>query len=291
MSATLEGIPIRPTYRRRRFVKQAARYVTMSAIAAVMLLPIIWILVSSIRPAGSIFRYTSELTWRTFIPDAITWDNYRLILSSDFPKAILNTVFVGIVTAVLGVFVNSAAGFAFAVFDFPFKRVLFASVLASFMVPFESIVIPLYQIVQTIGWVNSYQALIVPGIANGLVIFLFRQFVAALPTELYDAARADGANWFQVYMRIVLPLAWPTVVTGALMLFIFQWEAFFWPLVVASDTQYTVVQVAIARNITYEETAWGQLFSSMSVAILIPLCLYMIAQRYYVRTIVNSGLK
>jgi ABC-type glycerol-3-phosphate transport system permease component len=263
----------------------------MIVLAVLLLLPIVWVLLSSIRPAGAIFQYTTDISWRTFIPEQVTLDNYRLVLASDFPRAVANTVFVAAVTVACGVFVNSAAGFAFARFAFPFKRALFVLVIVTFMVPFESIVLPLYQLVRSIGWVNSYQALIVPGIANGLVIFLFRQFVAALPNELFEAARVDGASWWSIYWRIVLPLSWPTIVTAALMLFIFQWEAFFWPLVAASGSDYVVVQVAIARNITYEDTAWGSLFGSMSIAIIVPMLLYLFAQRYYIRTIASTGMK
>ncbi len=267
------------------------RYLTMTIIAVVMLMPLMWMLVSSIRPASGIFQYTSILSWRSILPEVITLDNYREVFQSDFPRAIYNSLFIGIVTVAVGLFVNSAAGFAFAVFEFPFKRTLFLLVMVTFMVPFESIVIPLYQLIRALGWVNSYQALIVPAIANGFVIFLFRQFVTALPKELYEAARVDGASWWQIYWRIVLPLSFPTIVTAALMMFILQWESFFWPLVAASGDDYTVVQVALARHTTEVQTAWGRLFSSLSITVLIPMALYLLAQRFYVRTIAGTGLK
>ncbi|MER2533828.1 MAG: carbohydrate ABC transporter permease [Rhizobiaceae bacterium] len=271
--------------------RTALRYLVMIIVAVVMLMPMAWMFISSIRPASSIFQYTSILSWRSIFPEVITLDNYREVFRSDFPRAIYNSLFIGIVTVAAGIFVNSAAGFAFAVFDFPFKRTLFLLVMVTFMVPFESIVIPLYQLIRTLGWVNSYQALIVPAIANGFVIFLFRQFVAALPKELYEAARVDGATWWQIYWRIVLPLSFPTIVTAALMMFILQWESFFWPLVAASGDDYTVVQVALARHTTAEHTAWGRLFGSLSITVLIPMALYLLAQRFYIRTIAGSGLK
>lgn len=267
------------------------RYLTMSVLAIIMLMPLLWMFISSIRPAASIFQYTSLLSWRTLIPEAVTFDNYLQVFRSDFMRALGNSFFIGIVTVVFGIFVNSAAGFAFAVFEFRFKRLLFLLVMVTFMVPFESIVIPLYQLIRALGWVNSYQALIVPAIANGFVIFLFRQFVAALPRELYEAARVDGANWWQIYWKIVMPLSIPTIVTAALMMFILQWESFFWPLVAASDDKFTVVQVALARHTTAEQTAWGSLFGSMSIAVLVPMVLYLFAQRFYIRTISGTGIK
>lgn len=279
------------TYKRWQPLRTSLRYFALVAVAVLLLLPLLWMLVSSVRPAATVFEYTTNVGWRTLIPESLTLENYRLALASDLTRGIVNTIFIATTSVFAGVAVNSMAGFAFATFDFRFKNLLYVAVLVTFMVPFESIVLPLYELIRAFGWVNSYQALIVPGIANGLVVFLFRQFFAALPEELFDAARADGANWFQVYWKIALPLAWPTVVTAALMLFIFQWDSFFWPLVAASSPDYVVVQVAIARNITYEQTAWGQLFSSMSIAIIVPLALFMLAQKHYVRSITDSALK
>lgn len=267
------------------------RYILLTTVALILITPLVWMVVSSLRPAGTIFQYTTNISLRTFIPESLTLENYRHALRSDLTRAIGNTVFIGVVSVLVGVVVNSMAGFAFAVFQFRFKSALFIFVLLTFMVPFESIVLPLYQLIRALGWANSYQALIVPGIANGLVVFLFRQFFAGLPFEIYDAARADGANWFQVYWRIAMPLAWPAVVAGSLMLFIFQWDSFFWPLVAASAPKYTVVQVAIARNITYEQTVWGQLFSSMTLAIVVPLVLFLLVQKRYVQSITYVGVK
>lgn len=275
-----------------RVALETLRYLTMVVATLVFLVPLVWLFVSSIRPAGTIFQFVTQLSWRTFIPETVTLENYRaLLMDSDFPRALFNTVFVGVATVVAGVLINAAAGFAFATFSFRGKRVLFAIVLATFMMPFESIVLPLYVLIRDLGWVNSYQALILPAVANGLVIFLFRQFMAAIPFEIYDAARIDGGSWFQIFVRIATPLSWPTIATASLMLFVSQWEAFFWPLIAASAPEYTVVQVAITRNITFEKTAWGNLFASTSVAVLVPLILYVFLQRYYIRSIVESGIK
>src|ERR1019366_156615 len=148
----------------------------------------------------------------------------------------------------------SMAGFAFAVFRFPLRRLLFVLVLASFMMPLESIVMPLYTLMRFLGWTDTWQALILPEVASGLAIFLFRQFFAAIPRDLYEAARIDGASWWQIYWRLVLPLSGPTIATAALMQFVAQWDAFFWPIVAASAPEMTMVQVAIARNANLETT-------------------------------------
>lgn len=268
-----------------------ARYTALSLVLVVMVLPLAWLFISSIRPAGEIFRWSHEFGWRTFIPGELTLQNYATLDQIGYWRALRNTLFVCGATMILGLLVNAAAGFAFAVFSFPLKRTLFAFVLLSAMMPFEGIVIPLYTLIRAFGWVDTYAALILPEVASGFVIFLFRQFFAGLPKEFYEAARVDGATWFHIFWRIAVPLSWPVVVTGAMMLFIFQWEAFFWPLVAAPSPDHALVQVAIARNRSLEETAWGRLFSSTTLACLIAIVPFLVFQRFYLRGLTAGGLK
>lgn len=274
-----------------RFGAGLARYAALIAIATVLLLPLIWLVLSSFRPAGEIFANSHQFTWRTFVPSVVTFENYTSLVETGFFRALANSLFVGVATMALGLLVNASAGFAFAVFEFPGRGLLLILVLASAMMPFEAIVIPLYQIIRWLGWVDSYQALILPEVANGLVIFLFRQFFVAVPREFYEAARVDGASWGRIFFKIALPLSWPVIVTGALMQFMTQWEAFFWPLVAAPSPDHTLVQIAITRNISFEETSWGRLFSSTTIACLVALVPFLAFQRVYLRNIASSGLK
>jgi ABC-type glycerol-3-phosphate transport system permease component len=261
------------------------RHAALVLIAAVLLLPIYWLVMSSFRPAEDIFRHAGQFSLQTLVPAQLTLENYRAILAAEFPRAVFNSLFVSATTVALGILVNSMAGFAFAVFEFRFKKPLFILVLLSFMMPFESIVIPLYTLMRWLGWVNTYAALIMPDVASGLVVFLFRQFFAGIPREVYEAARVDGASWWAIYLRMTMPLSGPTVATASLMMFIHQWDAFFWPLVAASTPDLVVVQVAIARNMTMEQANWGSLFASASTAVLIALVPFLLLQRYYIRVV------
>lgn len=267
------------------------RYGALVIVATLLLLPIYWLIMSSFRPGGDIFRYATDVGWRTLLPQTLTLEHYRTMLAGDMPRAVFNSVFIAIVTVTIGTFVNALAGFAFAVFEFPFKRLLFAFVLLSFMMPFESIVIPLYTLIRTLEWTNSYAALIVPELANGLVIFLFRQFFLGIPREIYEAARVDGASWWTIFLRLTMPLSGPTIATASLMQFIHQWDAFFWPLVAASTPELVVVQVAIARNMTLETANWGALFASASTAVLLAMIPFLLLQRFYIRTVTVSADK
>jgi ABC-type glycerol-3-phosphate transport system permease component len=267
------------------------RYAAMIALAVLALLPLYWLLISSVRPAGDIFRYGSGFSWYTLIPRQLTFENYAELTRGDFPLAIGNSVLVSVVTVVAALLINSMAGFAFAVFRFPGRATLFVLVLASFMMPFESIVMPLYTLIRFLGWTDSYQALILPEVASGLSIFLFSQFFSAVPRELYEAGRIDGASWWQVYWRLVLPLSGPTIATAALMQFIQQWDAFFWPIVAASSPDKVMIQVAIARHANMETANWGGLFASASVSVLVAALPFLALQRYYVQTMMHSGGK
>lgn len=267
------------------------KYAILSLIAIILLGPLLWVVMSSFRPTADIFKYSGRISWETFIPQTFTLEHYYELAKTDFVRAVQNSLFVASSTVIIGIFINSLAGFAFAVFDFPFKKILFVFVLASFMMPFESMVIPLYILMRTLGWTDTYRALILPEVANGLVIFLFRQFFSTIPKEIIEAARVDGASWFNIYLRIMMPLSWPIAATAALTLFILQWDAFFWPLVAASKPDFMMVQVAIVRNMTMEDVSWGEMFASATAAIVVAMIPFFILQRYYVRTIVQGSLK
>jgi len=267
------------------------RYGLLSILAFIVVCPLAWLALASLRPQGEIFQSVVDFGWHTFIPSRLTFDNYATLWRSDFMLAVGNSLFVASTTVFFGVIINALAGFAFAVFDFRGKNLLFLMVIISFMMPFEAIVLPLYVMIRAFGWVNSYKALIVPEIANGMVVFLFRQFFASIPQDFYQAARVDGASWFYIFTRIAMPLSWPTVATSGLVLFLAQWDSFFWPVVAASDSNYAVIQVAIARNINFEQSDWGGLFASTNLAILIGTIPFLLVQRFYVRTLIASGIK
>ncbi len=271
---------------------EAARYLTLGGVVLVILTPLVWTVSSSLRQTASVFEFTTPFGWRTFVPATFTLDHYRYVLGpGGLTLALRTSMFVSTATVMLGALVNGLAGFAFAKYRFPGRDALFAAVLITFMVPFEAIVIPLYLTVNRLGWLNTYQALIAPAVADGLSIFLFRQFFQALPDELLDAARVDGASPLTLFARVVAPLSVPAFVTVALMTFLFQWEAFFWPLVATSGPQLQVVQVNVSQAVTQEQTYWGHLFASATVASLVPMLLFLGLQRHYVRGIAAAGLR
>lgn len=270
-------------------LSESIRYSVLVFIAVLLLTPIYWLIMSSFRPADHIFRFSGNFSVETLIPFALTLDNYFQALQGNIGRALFNSLFVSLTTVICGVFINSLAGFAFAVFEFRYKKILFVLILLSFMMPFESIVIPLYSLMRTLGLTDSYAALILPEVTGGLIIFLFYQFFRGIPREIYEAARVDGANWWQIYYKMTMPLSGPTIATASLMIFIHQWDAFFWPLVATSSERLAVIQVAIARNMTLEQANWGAFFASASLAVLIAMVPFFLLQRHYVKIVITNA--
>ena len=254
--------------------------------------PLLWALASSLRPRDEIFKFLMPFSLKALYPTTPTLEAYRVIFfDKDFGRAVLNTGVVAVATVVGGLLVAALAGFAFARLEFPGKRALFGLTVVTFLVPFEAIAIPLYDLIQQLGWVDTYAGLIVPGVANGIAIFLFRQAFAEIPNDLVDAARLDGASWLGILFHIFLPLTKPVIVGASLLLFLFQWESFLWPLIAVRDERYKVVQVALSDFQLQFQTLWEQLFAASIVAAVIPLLLLLPFQRYYVRSVVGTGLK
>lgn len=271
-----------------RILAAVPREILMLAVAVIYILPLWWVIASSLRPAGSLYEYATPITWQTFFPDRLTIDNFVNIFTKlDFGQAMSNTFLVSATTVALGLVVNSMAGFALAKFDFPCKRLVFVMVLITFMAPFDAIVIPLHQVVSELGFINTRMALILPAVGNGLVIFLFKQFYEGIPTELLEAARADGASWWRIFWQIVMPISLPAVATAAVTMFLFQWNSLFWPLIAAFSSKYRMVQVAVATQIAADQTHWANLFASAVMGSLPPVILFLMLQKRYLKNILG----
>lgn len=271
---------------------KTALYAVHLMLVAIVCFPLIFALVSSFRPLADVFRYVSPITWKTFFPVDFTWEAYNnLFALRGFGRVIFNTVYVTMMTVLFGVPINAMAAFALAKFKFKGRELLFLIVLFSFMIPFEIIAIPLYSIVNNLGWIDTYKGLIIPGIANGMVIFLFRQFFLDLPDSIIESARIDGASWLRIFFQIILPLSKPVTVSAALLTFIYQWESFMWPLIVTRSESLRVIQVSISYFTTEFATYWNEMFAASILAILPPIILILVLQRYFIEGIASTGSK
>ena len=277
----------------RVLVKQVAVYILLVLVAVVVIVPLMWAFSASLTPNEKVFKYAYPFTWRALFPVDFTLDAYKELFTRQeglFGRAVVNTLILSFSTVFLSVSASAMAGFAFARFEFPGRNLLFGLVLLTFMIPGQLTLIPLYILVTRLRWINTWQALILPGLANSLVIFVFRQFFAEIPQDYLDAARVDGASWLRVLTRIILPMSLPVLVTASLLLFLAQWNSFFWPLLVAPDAKFRVVQVAVSYAYEEHTTNWDLLLAGSTFAALVPILLVLPFQRLYVSGLVG-GLK
>ena len=214
---------------RKSFIN-LVRFLLLIGVAVVVIIPLQWAFAASFTPLDKAFEYAYPFSWKAFFPVDFTIEAYVAIFERGFGRSILNTLWLGIATVIIGGFICTSAGFAFPRFDFPGKKLLFLVVLITFTIPGDLTVIPRYIMVKDWGWINSWQALLVPLLANSLIIFMSTQFFRQFPQEIVDSARVDGASWFRVYFSIVLPISKPLLFSLGLILFLSQWDSYFWPL-------------------------------------------------------------
>lgn len=266
-------------------------FVATWVVAIGFLVPTAWIVASSLRPQTETFRHARQLSWRTFVPVDLTIEHFATVLGGPFARALGNSLVVAVVTVALGLLVASMAAFALSALDIRGRNLVFAVVVISFLVPFDAVAVPLASRFRALDLANTYTGLILPGLGHGLAIFLLRQFFANMPIELREAARVDGASWFQVLFRIYLPLSRPALIGAGLILFMFQWQAYLWPLLVATEGRMQVGPIAISRMFGEFSTDYGALFAGSFLLAVIPAAILLAFQRHFVSSIARSGLK
>jgi ABC-type glycerol-3-phosphate transport system permease component len=260
-------------------------------IALAFLLPLWWTVASALRPQRETFATISPVSWWTLVPRDLTFGNFTRLLDAGFARAMLNSTIVTAGTLVGGLAVCASAAFALAVLRFPGRGVFFGVMVISFLIPFDAIAIPLMSVFRGVGVDNSYLALILPGIGNGFAVFLLRSFFLGIPAELADAARVDGLGWWGVFRRIYLPLSKPALIGAGLILFVFQWQSYLWPLLIAPDPQMKVAPVAIAQFAGQQGVDFGAIFAGATLTAVVPLLVLLFFQRYFTQSVTASGLK
>ncbi len=277
-----------------------ARYATLILIGLIFIFPIVFMIVSSFKPDLQLLRDTSSL--RAFLPVGdISVDNYiEAFERAPIGRFIFNSVFITAVSVGLGLFLNSLAGFSFAVLEWPGKTIVLAVIIATLIIPFETIAIPLLLIVNflpwfglegfTQGWLDSYQVQIIPFIADALSVFLFTQFFRDLPKEIIEAARIDGASWWQIYQRVLVPISGPVFATAAILKFLAMYNQFLWPLMVAQSEEFRPVMVGL-QYFFQLNVAWGEIMAYLTIITVPVLIFYLALQRAFIESIASSGVK
>jgi multiple sugar transport system permease protein len=253
------------------------------------LVPFLWMLSTSFKSATEIVKLPP-----TLLPEKFTLQSYQTIFNDPrvpLARFYLNSIIVSVSVVLMVLFTSSLAGYVFAKYQFYGKNVLFTMLLASMMIPFQVMMIPLYLILVRLGITDSLMGLIVPGATSAFGIFLMRQFIEGIPSELIDAARIDGASEFGIYSRIILPQMGPALATLGIFQFMATWNDYLWPLIVITTTEKRTLPVML----TWYNSQHGSRYDltmAVSVLVILPILLvYFIFQRWVVRGIALTGFK
>lgn len=280
------------TRKHKNLISKIVIYLVLLVMVFVSLFPIAFCLSASLRTQEDLFQQMYPFTISSLVPSSVTFENYYLIFTKyEFWRPIMNTLIVTLFTILLGCIFNSLTGFAFTFFEFKGKNFLYAVVMLSFMVPFESIAIPLYSVASKLGMVDTYAGMIIPAIADGLVAFLFIQFFKDVPVALLEAARVDGASWPRIFVKIIVPICKPVFVTAGLMIFMNQWNSYMWPLLVARSKEIRTIQIAISAFNGERSIQWTYIYAASLVSAIIPICMFLPFQKHFVAGITAGSVK
>lgn len=267
-------------------------YILLTMIALVFMFPLIWMLVSSFKDDAGIFSDITGL--KAFLPSfkAEVFFNYQEVLGRiPLVKAMLNSLSYIVVVIVLGLIVNSMAGYAFARLDFPHKNLIFSMLLAVMVIPAQTVMLPQFSIIYKMGLSNSYLALILPAIASPMYIFLFRQNFLGIPESIEEAAKLDGASALRIFFQRIMPLAKPIYATVTILVFIALWNDFVWPVMVISDTGKQTIQMALSSLFSISPVNYGNVMAGLTIVTIPVLIIFLSLQKYYVAGVASTGAK
>jgi multiple sugar transport system permease protein len=281
-------------------LRRITRYAVLTLIAVIFIFPLVFMLMSSLKPDQQLLQDTSSL--RAFLPVGdISLNNYVAAFDrAPVALFVMNSVIVTGVTVLFSLAICSAAAFAFVFLNWRGRDLILTLILATLIVPFETIAIPLLLIASklpwigldgvTWGWLNSYRVQIIPFIADGLTIFLFVQYFKDLPGELIEAARVEGATWFQIYRKVVMPLAGPVLATAAILKFLVMYNQYLWPLMTIQQEGYRPVMVGL-QYFFQLNVAWGEVMAYLSLITVPVLAFYLYLQKAFIASIASTGVK
>ena len=269
-----------------RQTKKILSYVLMTVIGIILIIPLLWMVFTSLKPMEEIVRYPP-----TFFPEKIVWENYLdTIAAFPFWRYARNTLFITVLVVIGNVLSNSFIAYGFAKLDFPGKKLMFALVLSTMMIPGFVTMIPQYVLFSKIGWVGTYLPLIVPSFfGNAFNIFLMRQFYLSINNELIEAAEIDGANHLYIWSHLMLPLTKPALITIAINSFTAAWNDFLGPLLYIQDQEKYTLQIGLQVFQNQATTQWNYLMAGATLVLIPTILLFFFAQRYFIEGMDLTG--
>jgi multiple sugar transport system permease protein len=271
----------------RVITKSVVLHVILYGAAFLTVLPFLWMVLTSLKELGEILQYPPR-----WFPSEIRFENYINALSAaPFDRFYFNSLFVATSVTVGQLFTCTLAAYAFARLTFPGRDLLFLLFLGTMMIPWQVTMIPSFMILHWLGWIDTYAALVVPGLASAFGTFLLRQFFLTIPRDLEDAALIDGCSRFGVLWRIIVPLSKPALATLAIFTFMAVFNDFLWALIVTNSQEMQTVQLGLAIFRDRYTTEWDKLMAGSVMATMPVLVVFFIGQQYFIKGITLSGLK
>ncbi|GMX66810.1 carbohydrate ABC transporter permease [Paenibacillus elgii] len=269
-------------------IRKAAAYLFLICGSIVMAVPFLWMLSTSLKEQGAIFNMPPE-----WIPEHFEWSNYKVVLmEADFLQGFRNTLILVIPPTLLGLFTSSLAAYAFARMKFPARNVLFILLLATMMIPGVVTMIPSFILYKSIGWVDSWLPLMIPGMFGAAAaVFFMRQFFLTIPSELEDAAKMDGLGPFRIFLQIMLPLCKPALLTQGILGFLGGYNDFLGPLIYINSPEKFTLQLVLASFQGFYNAQWTYIMAGSVLALIPTVLLFFFAQRYFVEGISMTGMK
>ncbi len=268
--------------------RQLIPWILIVLLALLFLTPLFWAISASLHTNATIFK--TPFSW---IPIPAHWGNYVTSWkSASFSHDVVNSFFIAIAIAVVCTVFSHMAGYGLAKFVFRGRNLIFGAIIGTLLMPFSAIMIPVFVIVRELGWVNSYEGIIVPGIMTAQAVFFMRQYMFGVPDELIASARVDGASEWLTYWRIVFPLTWPVVITVAVLTFVGSWNNLLWPLVVVNSQHLYTIPLGLAQFNNVYFTNYVFMTAMALVSIIPVIVLFLLTARRLLNSImISSGVK
>lgn len=281
---------VRKSRESERAFRSTMIYLVLSLGAVTMIAPFLWMITTSLSEPGSIFA--ARAWWKEWIPTSFVWKNYVDVWKViPFGQFYLNSILISVALTVGQVTTSSLAAYAFARLEFPGRDKIFFGYLGTMMIPGAVTMIPVFILLRYLGWIDTYKAMILPGIFTAYGTFMLRQFFLTLPRELEDAAKIDGCNYLLIFRHIVLPLSQPALATLTTFTFMGSWMSLMWPLIVVNTNAKYPLPVGLSYFQGLHNTNWELLMAATVMMMLPILVVFIFAQRFFVEGIKLSGIK
>ncbi|WP_371018094.1 carbohydrate ABC transporter permease [Pseudalkalibacillus sp. JSM 102089] len=272
-------------------LKKIIEYSLLILLASIFIFPMIWMIASSMKPEGDIYVDMGSI--KSFFPSVNPSDWFKtyeeLFARFDVLKYVFNSVIYAVIVTAGSIVVNAMAGYAFAKFNFTGKKFLFGLLLALLIVPMETLIITQFTVAHELGILNTRLAVVLPMLANMLFIYLFRNFFKAVPDEIIESVQLDGANYWTIFWKIILPMSKPAIATVGTLSFIASWNDYLWPLMVLTDTEKFPLQVAITNINSTPPVYTNQVMAILTLSTIPLIIVYIVAQKYLLQGLGGSG--